>query len=1096
MRPPIVLTRYVQLCGARSYCPAVYSLSSTSSFLSAALSPSCSSGFTRSPLWETYRYATVNAATDVDKQRSDSFLLQKGKEGTYLHIPHAPSSPLLKAILLRIVSLCETRYIVRNEDTKTLLLSFARHLPVIFQYWSKSNKERMTGADAARSATSQTCSDNNSKEQMMKPQDMSSGFPLEGVTECYTQFTTPPPKSSPERKGKLPNKQEERKVADKTGGSGDEGNSGRNGNPPEGDADDWALIQSIRIIWFIVAISFLCWYFGKPRGKQVGWATLMKHVGEIEFLELYDSYAQVTLISPAGKKTYFCVGLVDESHTNAHVGTLRSAYAEGRKKALTRVKSHHSEEREASVENQEHSKETVSSEKHSDTASNVPTQQDNRYELFRHENLQVVWNGTLKSEKCLRAIGTVAWIFPFLFFPAYVIILSASIMRASLPLRKMLGNAPLQNSKTSFKVEPPSDTKFCDVAGMKEAKGEILEIVDFLRHPKRYTALGAKIPTGALLLGPPGTGKTLLAKAVSGESGVSFIPVCGSDFIEEYFGMGAKRIRELFKLAQKQRTIIYIDEIDAIGLKRQQGVEGGKMEQEHTLNELLSQLDGFASKDHVGDIIVIASSNVSVDLLDSALIRPGRFDRIIHVDTPVKKERAEIFKVHLSKLKVVPEQPSSTALPSSTEGTSSGSEDENLGPKTSSDTSVVEEENIVMTAIPEKEIAEILTKTKMSLVIAVPSATENQNKPSDAAPVTEQPEKAVEEEDPPTVSPTPTPETNEKPVEPLSPTPVTLSTCTALIPFPSLTAEAFTNSITSEEKEKTAPPYPESPMESIIFMFQQKSKEEQGIIDAYADRMSELCPGCVGADMANMCNEAAILAVQEDAPCVTINHLERSIDRVIAGIEHRSRVLSDFEKKVVAHHEAGHAVAGWFLQRANPLMKVSIIPRSGSALGYAQYLPPENRNQTAYELRDSIAVTLGGRIAEQIFFNHLSTGASDDLEKVKSMAYFYVSSFNDRERGIGGYPTPDSEEMRYRKLYGEEKANAFDELARKIVDKIYEETYTLLLEHKSHMSLLAEHLLKEEVLTHVDVVHYLGARPKRENDRKSLKELLRSIKEK
>ncbi|EPY18894.1 ATP-dependent zinc metallopeptidase [Strigomonas culicis] len=553
-----------------------------------------------------------------------------------------------------------------------------------------------------------------------------------------------------------------------------------------------------------------------------------------------------------------------------------------------------------------------------------------------------------------------------------------------------------------FKVEQSASTRFRDIAGMKEPKKEITEIVDFLRNPQRYTALGAKIPTGALLLGPPGTGKTLLAKAVSGESQVAFIPVCGADFVELYVGMGALRVRQLFQTAHKQRCIIYIDEIDAIGLKRGGKGDGESQEQERTLNELLTQLDGFSTGKR-GEVLVIASSNVDQAQLDPALVRPGRFDRIIHVDAPVLTERMDIFKVHLCKLKLMADP--------EVDKPKADSKPRKKGMRTRLQKAQREEEG------EEQE------EEKVEAPVAQPKAnTEEMG--------------------------------------------LVLSDLEAQKQRDADQLHADREAVALD-------------LQSLLMA---KTDAERVLIEQYARRMSDLCPGFVGADIANVCNEAAILAAREDAGFVTIHHLERSIDRVLAGIEQRSRVLSDFEKHVVAHHEAGHAVAGWFLNRADPLMKVSIVPRGGSALGYAQYLPNENHTRTARELRDAMKVSLGGRVAEQIFFQHLSTGASDDLRKVGAMAYQYVSSFG--ANGGAVYPAPGTRSTRLVKPFGERKSNHFDAEVKALVDEVYAETLALLTSHKEDMKRLADHLLQHEILTFQDVVSYLGSRTSRESDRR------------
>lgn len=361
--------------------------------------------------------------------------------------------------------------------------------------------------------------------------------------------------------------------------------------------------------------------------------------------------------------------------------------------------------------------------------------------------------------------------------------------------------AKLYNQETDVKV------KFANVAGMDEAKEEIMEFVKFLKDPTAYEKLGAKIPRGAILSGPPGTGKTLLAKATAGEAGVPFFSVSGSEFVEMFVGVGSSRVRDLFSNAKKNAPcIIFIDEIDAIGKARGRnaGFGGGNDERESTLNQLLVEMDGFDTSEH---IVVLAGTN-RPDVLDSALMRPGRFDRHIAIDRPDIKGRAEIFMVHLKPI-----------------------------------------------------------KTKLNL-------------------------------------------------------------------------------------------------------------------DRLAKKLSALTPGFSGADIHNVCNEAALIAARQMSESVEEKHFEQAIERVIAGLEKKSRVLSPQEKKIVAHHEAGHAVAGWFLQFAHPLLKVSIIPRGVGALGYAQYLPEEKFLHSTEMMQDMMCMTMGGRVAEKIFFGSITTGAQDDLQKV------------------------------------------------------------------------------------------------------------------
>ncbi|KAK9764171.1 AAA ATPase afg3, partial [Basidiobolus ranarum] len=371
--------------------------------------------------------------------------------------------------------------------------------------------------------------------------------------------------------------------------------------------------------------------------------------------------------------------------------------------------------------------------------------------------------------------------------------------------------AKLFNHETDIKV------KFKDVAGMDEAKEEIMEFVRFLKDPKLYEQLGAKLPKGAILSGPPGTGKTLLAKATAGEAGVPFLSVSGSEFVEMFVGVGPSRVRDLFANAKKNAPcIIFVDEIDAIGKARGKGGQfGGNDERESTLNQLLVEMDGFNSHEHV---VVLAGTN-RPDVLDPALMRPGRFDRHISIDRPDIKGRSAIFKVHLKPIK------------------------------------------------------------------------------------------------------------------------------------------------TSADLEKLA------------------------------NKMAALTPGFSGADISNVCNEAALIAARRLKSEVTEEDFEAAIERVIAGLEKKSRVLSPEEKKTVAYHEAGHAVAGWFLQHADPLLKVSIIPRGVGALGYAQYLPKDQYLYSVDQLLDRMCMTLGGRVSEQIFFSTITTGAQDDLQKVTKMAYAQITTF-------------------------------------------------------------------------------------------------------
>jgi cell division protease FtsH len=439
---------------------------------------------------------------------------------------------------------------------------------------------------------------------------------------------------------------------------------------------------------------------------------------------------------------------------------------------------------------------------------------------------------------------------------------------------------------------------FADVAGLEEAKEEVMEIVDFLKNPKKYTNLGGKIPKGALLIGPPGTGKTLLAKAMAGEAQVPFFSLSGSDFVEMFVGVGASRVRDLFKQArEKAPCIIFIDEIDAIGRARGKNAMMSNDERENTLNQLLVEMDGFG-----GDtgIIILAATN-RPDVLDSALLRPGRFDRQISIDRPDVKGRQEIFKVHLGPIKV------------------------------------------------------------------------------------------------------------------------------------------------SES------------------------------LDIY--KLAEQTPGFAGADIANVCNEAALIAARKGKTGVEMQDFQDAIDRVIGGLEKKNKIISPNEKEVIAYHEAGHATCGWFLEHAYPLLKVTIVPRGTAALGYAQYTPKEQYLYTIEQLTDQMCMTLGGRAAEQIFFGKISTGASNDLQQISKMAYSMVTTYGMNEK-IGNVSFYDpSQENTFQKPYSEETGKIIDEEVRKMIGEAYQRTLQLLTEHKEDVEKLAKALLDKEVLHKSDVEELIGKRP-------------------
>lgn len=455
------------------------------------------------------------------------------------------------------------------------------------------------------------------------------------------------------------------------------------------------------------------------------------------------------------------------------------------------------------------------------------------------------------------------------------------------------------NHETDIKV------KFSDVAGMDEAKTEIMEFVGFLKDPARFQKLGAKIPRGAILSGPPGTGKTLLAKATAGESGVPFFSVSGSEFVEMFVGVGPSRVRDLFANARKNTPcIIFIDEIDAIGKARaKSSFGGGNDERESTLNQILTEMDGFNTSEQV---VVLAGTN-RADVLDKALMRPGRFDRHIAIDRPTMEGRKQIFGVHLKSI------------------------------------------------------------------------------------------------------------------------------------------------VTNEDMEHLK------------------------------GRLSALTPGFAGADIANCVNEAALVAARAAAESVTMEHFEKAIERVIGGLEKKSLVLTPEEKKTVAYHEAGHAICGWYFQWADPLLKVSIIPRGAGALGYAQYLPGGGNDavlMNVKQLMDRMAMTLGGRVSEELHFDTVTSGASDDFNKVTRMATAMVTKWGMSNLGYIYYPSSgETQETQLQKPFSEQTAQNIDAEVKRIVNEAYKQCRQLLEEKKREVGLVAEELLKKEMIDRDDMVRLLGKRP-------------------
>ena len=467
------------------------------------------------------------------------------------------------------------------------------------------------------------------------------------------------------------------------------------------------------------------------------------------------------------------------------------------------------------------------------------------------------------------------------------------------------GNGIMNVGKARAQEFNPEDTSrkitFKDVAGLEEAKVEIMEIVDFLKHADKYRELGAKIPKGELLVGPPGTGKTLLAKAVAGEANVPFLSISGSDFVEMFVGVGASRVRDLFDQAkQKAPCIVFIDEIDAIGRARGKNAGfSGNDERENTLNQLLTEMDGFQTN---AGVIVLAATN-RADILDKALMRAGRFDRQIDVGLPEVNERKEIFDVHLKKLKLDP----------------------NL----------------------DREF------------------------------------------------------------------------------------------------------------------------------------LAKQTPGFSGADIANVCNEAALIAARSNKKQVSKEDFLAAIDRIIGGLERKNKVITPQEKKTIAYHEAGHATVSWILENANPLVKVTIIPR-GKSLGAAWYLPEERQITTREQMLDELAAILAGRVSEQTFFGHLSTGALNDLERVTKQAYAMVAYYGMSEKVgmLSYYDSTGQSDMSFTKPYSEQTAREIDDEVHNIIDTAYKMAEKVIAEHRDGLVQLAELLLEREVVFTEDVERIFGKRKK------------------
>ena len=492
--------------------------------------------------------------------------------------------------------------------------------------------------------------------------------------------------------------------------------------------------------------------------------------------------------------------------------------------------------------------------------------------------------------------GLVSWILLFGLLAVFWIFI---LRRMGGPGQQVLNIG--KNKATLFDQTEGAPITFADVAGLDEAKEEVEEVVQFLKDPQRFTKLGGKLPKGVLLVGPPGTGKTLLAKAVAGEAGVPFFSLSGSDFVEMFVGVGAARVRDLFKQAkEKAPCIIFIDEIDAVGRSRGRGaIMGGNDERENTLNQLLVEMDGFNTDKGV---ILMAATN-RPDTLDSALLRPGRFDRQILIDRPDRRERAAIFRVHTENL---------------------------------------------------------------------------------------------------TLSP-----------------------------------------------------------------------------DLDVELLAGQTPGFAGAEIANVCNEAALLAARDGKDSVEMIDFERAIDRVIGGLEKKNKLISPDEKKIVAYHEAGHAVAGWFREYTDPVVKVSIVPRGMAALGYAQSLPEERYLYTKEALVDRMVMTMGGRVAEEIIFGQITTGAQNDLEKITKMSYAMVVDYGmSEEIGYVSFNMSGQQDQPvFDKPFSDDLARRIDAEVKRIIDDVRVQTRALLEERAAELEALAQALLEKEVLNENDLKDVLGERP-------------------
>lgn len=518
-------------------------------------------------------------------------------------------------------------------------------------------------------------------------------------------------------------------------------------------------------------------------------------------------------------------------------------------------------------------------------------------EFLQKERDEARFDGSINYEKRQNYFGVILWqILPFALLIGFWVFLS----------RRMTGGGGMggggifsvgKSKAQLFEKDSPIKITFKDVAGLAEAKQEVEEIVEFLKEPQKYTELGGKIPKGALLVGPPGTGKTLLAKAVAGEANVPFFSLAGSDFVEMFVGVGASRVRDLFRQAkEKAPCIVFIDEIDAVGRARAKAAAmGGNDERENTLNQLLTEMDGFGSN---SGVIILAATN-RVDVLDKALLRAGRFDRQIHVDLPDLNERKEVFGVHLRPIKI----------------------DETVD----------------------------------------------------------------------------------------------------------------------------------------------------------VDLLARQTPGFSGADIANVCNEAALIAARHGKKFVSKQDFLDAVDRIVGGLEKKTKITTETERRSIAIHEAGHASISWLLEYANPLIKVTIVPR-GRALGAAWYLPEERQITTKEQMLDEMCATLGGRAAEDLFLGRISTGAMNDLERVTKQAYGMIAYLGMSEK-LPNLCYYNNDEYSFNRPYSEKTAELIDEEVKKMVNEQYERAKKILSENKEGHNRLAQLLIDKEVIFAEDVEHIFGPRP-------------------